>query len=129
MINNKYFRQLIKFGLVGVTNTTIDYTVYFILTRILTVYFFYSNLISMSFAMIFSFFANKNFTFRNKDNYNISQFVIFLIIQFIGFIIANSLIYTLVNFVGMYDIYAKIIGSVGFTIWNFLAQKFWAFKE
>jgi len=127
IINNKHFKQLVRFGIVGVCNTAIDYTVYLIMTRIFVVYFLYSNFISMGFAMIFSFFANKHFTFRNKDGH-FYQFLKFITIQLIGFVIANSIIFILVHYFNVYDIYSKIIASVIFTIWNFLAQKFWAFK-
>jgi putative flippase GtrA len=120
-------RQVVKFGMVGVVNTTIDFIIYLILTRGVGMVFLAANAIAMGGAMVFSFFANKKFTFKNHDAQLAHQAFKFVCVQVGGFLIANTTLYVLVMF-GMYDITAKIMASVAFTVWNFLMQKFWAFR-
>ncbi|MDQ0645057.1 GtrA family protein [Microbacterium murale] len=52
-----------RFILVGLLNTSIDFAILFLLTR-LGVGIFVANMISTSVALVFSFFANRSITFR-----------------------------------------------------------------
>ncbi len=128
LLPRKGMRQAVKFGLVGLCNTSIDYGVYLVLTRIFFTYVLVANAFAMACAMTFSFFANRHFTFRQSNGDIKAQMGRFVVVQGVGFILANTIFYLSVVF-GVYDIFAKIMGSVIFTIWNFLAQKYWAFRE
>ncbi len=128
VIPRRGMRQLIKFGMVGVVNTAIDFSLYLLLTRAFFIFELLANALAMLVAMSFSFFANKRFTFRNHVADHGRQMLKFVAVQGIGFVLGNGTFYLVLQ-LGVFDIYAKICGAIVFTSWNFLAQKYWAFKE
>ena len=119
------FKQVISFGIIGVLNTAIDFSVYWILTRVFGFYFLMANMAAIVCAMCFSYFANKTFTFRTSGNHK-KEIIRFLTVQGSGFLIANGILFILVH-LSVFDIYAKVIASVVFTLYNFTMQKLWVF--
>jgi len=56
-------RRPVRFVVVGILNTAIDFAILFLLTSLGTPLFI-ANVISTSIAFAFSFFANRSYTFR-----------------------------------------------------------------
>ena len=127
IIKRRGVRQFVKFSIVGSFNTIIDFTVYLGLTRIFGLYFLVANIVSGLVAMTFSFFVNKHYTFRNGSNQIVRQYTKFAVINIIGFGLNNTLVFTFVEVVHLYDVYAKISAIAIVLFWNFFAQKYWAF--
>lgn len=127
-----------RFAIVGAANTIIDFVILFLLT-LLGLNVVFSNIISTSIALIFSFFANKKFTFKNDNAKTKLQFVYFLIITLFGlwgiqpiiieltrtilelFISSNS--YLLVLFIG------KTIATCVTLVWNYLLYRKFVFND
>lgn len=137
-IKIKKHAEKIRFLIVGCLNTAIDITILFILVKFFGLPKIYSNTISTSVALIFSFFVNKNFTFQDiSDAKKSIQFVKFLTITLFGLwsiqpIIITSMSYLLVNFLTNQDLVlfiSKIIAT-GFTmIWNYVLYRKFIFKS
>lgn len=72
-----------RFGIVGAINTVIDFGVLFILVN-LGLPTIISNFASTSTALIFSFFANKKFTFKDNSKNHKSQIVRFFVVTLFG---------------------------------------------
>lgn len=76
-------RQLFRFGLIGGINTVIDFCLLFLLKSaglpVIT-----SNIISSTTAFVFSFFANKNYTFRSQGASVVRQMVLFTVVTLFG---------------------------------------------
>lgn len=113
----------IRFVLVGGTNTTIDFGILFGLT-FLGVDKIIANYISTSIALVFSFFANKSFTFKNTSKNAKRQFILFLVVTLIGLWILQPLIiwgYTsLLDDSPLSLFIAKLIATIVTLIWNYL---------
>jgi len=122
-------RQFIKFCLVGTLNAIVDYSVYLILSRVFSVYFLYANIAAILVAMIFSFIFNKYWTFRNHDKKIHTQTAKFVIVNLIYFLLNNSIVFALVNYLEMYDLLAKVVAIFIGTFWNFFANRYWTFKK
>ncbi|MBI4101105.1 GtrA family protein [Candidatus Microgenomates bacterium] len=83
-----------KFGLVGVINTLIDFSVYNLMFAVVGLPVIPSNLISTSVAMSFSFVANKTFVFGRRGGHILRQALLFIIITAFGlYVLQNSVIY------------------------------------
>jgi dolichol-phosphate mannosyltransferase len=121
--------QFVKFCLVGVFNTIVDYGVYLFFSRLVGLYFLYSNILSILVAMTFSFFANKYWTFGNLENKLASQYLKFFLISIVYFLLYNTIFYLGVKYLGIYDLLVKLIAIVIGVFWNFLANKYWTFRE
>ena len=125
-------RQFVKFGLVGVTNTTIDYTLYLALTRSLSFFqehFLLANLISFVVAVTNSYFINKYWTFRDQGRWEYIQFSKFVLINAVALVIVELALFILVTHAGMYDLFAKAVAVVIAMFWNFFMNKHWAFRS
>lgn len=113
----------IRFVLVGGTNTVIDFSLLFGLT-LLGVDKIIANYISTSVALVFSFFANKSFTFKDTSRNGRRQFVLFLIVTLVGlWIIQPSII---LAYTSVFDdtptslFVAKLIATIVTLVWNYL---------
>jgi putative flippase GtrA len=83
--------EKIKFIIVGGANTAIDFAILFGLT-FLGVDKIVANFFSTSLALVFSFFANKSFTFKDTSGNAKKQFALFLIITLIGLWVIQPII-------------------------------------
>jgi len=121
-------RQFIKFGLVGIVNSVIDFTVFLILHGALGFGYVAANGGAWLVAASFSFIGNKYWTFRAYDVNSAMQYVRFLIVSCIGLGISTSLLYVLVEFTGTAAPFAKALSIIVVAFWNFYANKLWTFN-
>ena len=119
--------QFIKFCLIGVLNTGIDFLLYGLLTRVFDVFFLLANIISVVVAMTFSFFANKTITFKNKETGILKQYSKFVFINTFGLILNNIILFIGVRVLNLNDLLAKFGAIVLTLVVNFIGMKYWAF--
>ena len=127
----------LRFGIVGGANTAIDFGILFSLVNFLKFPIIYSNVISTSVALIFSFFANKKFTFKNHDQNTKIQIATFLIITLTGLWIIQPIIITLTGallFYFQFDnnivlLIGKLLATCATLVWNYLLYRRFVFKQ
>ena len=121
--NNK--GKLLRFALVGGINTAIDIGLLFGLTA-LGVPKLAANTVSTGLAFIFSFFANKSYTFRAQGNVR-RQLVLFVIITLAGLWgLQNAVIFctspiltSVIHTEPLVLLLAKIIATGASLVWNY----------
>src|SRR5580704_1429604 len=79
-----------KFGVVGLINTVIDFTLYNILSSTTFLSLVESNIVSTTVAMVFSFFANRNVVFKAKDGSIKQQTIRFLLVTGFGIYVLQN---------------------------------------
>lgn len=150
---NETAKQAGKFGLVGILNTVLDLGLFNLLTQAFGVFVVVANVISVTVAIINSYFWNKNWTFQDKSNKNlVAQFTRFVLFSLIGMGIQTFMVwllatrwtitglwaYDVVNFIGLEKIFsesfvlnnwAKVWGIGLALVWNFIAYKKWTFRK
>ncbi len=132
----KKHAEKLRFAVVGGANTAIDFIVLFALT-FAGVDKIVANYASTSVALIFSFFANKSFTFKNKSGNAKKQFVLFLIITLAGLWALQPIIIwisttTLAPYISNEAVnlfIAKLIATVASLVWNYLLYSRLVFKK
>jgi putative flippase GtrA len=72
--------EKIRFGLVGVVNTVVDFSVLLSLVVILGIPSVIANIFSTSCALIISYLLNKSAVFGNKDANDYRKIVLFVIV-------------------------------------------------
>ena len=117
-------RQKIRFLLVGGTNTAIDFGLLFILNsfglpRVS------SNTISTGVAFIFSFFANRNFTFSANSGNIKKQMTLFIIVTLFDLWVIQPIIISLISNL----LVGKIIATAVTLVWNYLFYSRLVFKK
>ncbi len=129
-ILKKHAKKL-RFAIVGGTNTVIDFGILFILSG-LGIDKILANYASTSIALVFSFFANKKYTFKSKASAK-RQIIPFLVVTLIGLWGIQPLIiwtYTASLGDGSLSLFiAKLLATIASLIWNYLLYSRFVFKE
>ena len=126
----------IRFVIVGGANTALDFLVLFFFVNI-GIDKIVANYISTSVALVFSFFANKSFTFKNTDKNAKKQFLLFLAVTLAGLWILQPIIIWGISPIlaphipneAILLFVAKLIATVASLIWNYLLYSRLVFKK
>lgn len=96
----KKHAQKIRYGLVGILNTGLDFLLLFTFV-FLGLNKIPANYLSTGICMVISFFANKKFTFKNTNEQKKRQFVLFVSVTILGmWVIQPVVIWTVVHLGG-----------------------------
>ena len=136
----KIFRQIVRFGEIGVLNTFIDFGVLNLLIWItgITGGMAIAPLNAASFicATTNSYFWNRVWTFGKKESATGKEFTQFLIISGIGIVINTGIIVIGTSLISplfglspaAWTNVMKMIATFISMVWNFLGYKLWVFK-
>ncbi len=136
--------QFVKFALVGVANTAVDWIFFFVFNRWFNIARIIAKVLSFIVSVINSYLLNSNWTFKKeykdvllkgeRKKVEAGLFSRFLIVSLVGLLI-NTLAYNLAyNNLGTMptdrwrDIAALFVASASGIIWNFFANKLWTYK-
>lgn len=132
----KKHAEKLRFAVVGGANTALDFVILFALTfagmdKIA------ANYVSTSVALIFSFLANKSFTFKHKTGNAKKQFALFIVITLIGLWTIQPLVIWLSSMAlapyvtneAINLFIAKLIATVASLIWNYILYSRIVFKK
>ena len=125
---NEDLYRFIKFGVVGVLNTAINWII-FIVLNMLGVYYIFSNIIAYSLSTLNSYLWNSKWVFKYNGNDIKETTVKFIVLNVIGLILNTSILYILVDIVGLYKIVALIITTAIVMIINYFINKLWVFRR
>lgn len=135
--------QFIKFGLVGIANTAVDWIVFFLLTHFISTDKEFeptAKAIAFVVAVVNSFLLNTLWTFRKEFKKVVGTkkqavsnggtvFLRFFVVSLIGWAI-NYLAFKYTRFnLNQGQIIALIAASGAATLWNFFANKLWTYKK
>lgn len=129
IVQRRGVRQFIKFGLVGLSSTAIDWSIFYLLNLTFGVYYLYAKVFSFAIAVINSFIWNRRWTFRSQDPNQMRQFSKFLTIALIGLGLNTLIMYIVVTVLNQQPIAGLVAASAIVVFWDFLANKFYTFKE
>lgn len=122
--------QLIKFGIVGISNTAISLVVYYIFMY-LGAHYILANTMGFILGTINAYYWNNKYVFKKKKNEERSLVKVgtkvFISYGF-TFLLSTVLLYLLVDIGGISKLVAPIINLVITIPINFLLNKLWAFK-
>jgi putative flippase GtrA len=124
-----------RFIAVGGINTVIDFGLLFVL-KSLGLPAISANLISTSSAFVFSFFANKKYTFKTTDTDVKRELVLFVVVTLFGLWVLQTIIIQLVM-VGIGTqlpsntalFIAKLCATVVSLVWNYVLYSRVVFKQ
>lgn len=123
--------QFIKFGIVGVSNTLINYAVYFILVYF-GVHYLAGNAVGFFVSVANAFYWNNRVVFRRQEGRGrnlLHAFVKSLIsYSFSSLFLTSVLLYLWVDCLQISPYLAAIINLAITVPLNFVLNKFWAFK-
>ncbi|MBC2580458.1 GtrA family protein [Clostridium sp. DJ247] len=121
--------KLIKFCIVGGTNTLITLLFFYILNKVLHINYLTSSLISYICGMINSYILNKKWTFHDKDKRVILQFAKFIVVNCISLGINLLVIYMLVNKFYIDSMLSQVFATGFSTISNYVGNRLLVFPH
>lgn len=120
--------RFIKFGLVGILNTLINWILFIILNS-LGLYYIISNIIAYSISTLNSYLWNSKWVFKYSGDNLKETSLKFIILNIIGLILNTIILYLLVDIVGLHKLIALIITTGIVMILNYFINKVWVFKK
>jgi putative flippase GtrA len=123
------YEEFVRFGLVGATNTVIDFGVYIVLTRGFAFWekhFIIANAIAFAVAVLTSFLLNNFWTFNKNKQHLAGRGAKFLTVVAIALLWNSTILYVL-TLLGYHDLLAKLVAVAVVGVWNFTLYKFWVF--
>lgn len=124
---SEIFFKFIKFGIVGVSGTAVDFGVTYSLKEWAKLNKYFANSIGFMVAVTTNYIFNRIFTFHSEGDIT-SQYLKFVIIGLVGMGLNNLLIYVMDKKFGISFYVAKIIATLIVMLWNFGGSYLFAFK-
>ena len=122
-------RTLLKYNIVSVIATFVDYSLFLILSKAIHVWYLLASLTGLVMGGITAFILQRNWTFKKKDDILSKQAIRYLLVWTVSIVLNTSGLYLAVEFAGIQSIVAKvtvsIIVGIGF---NFLMNKHFVFR-
>lgn len=128
LIKNNDLIKLIRFSIVGVGNTLVNWSIFLILNAF-GVYYIIANIIAYIIATINSYIWNSLWVFKYGQGLNINTSVKFFILNLVGLTVNTTIMYILVDILNFNKFIALVLASVVVVIMNYTINKLWVFKE
>ena len=124
LLNNEQFMQVVKFGIVGVSNSILDWCIVAVCVRFLHIDSMLSNIISYFITTPYNFWANGKFVFDfNNGKSKKEQFMTFFLLGIGGFIV-NEITMLIGDKLLHFDpLIVKVVGIILAAIFNFFTRK------
>ena len=121
-------RQFIKFIVIGVFSTVINYGIFFILYHFIAVHYIASSAIGFMSGVFVGYHFNKNWTFgvAEKSPHYLYQYYL---VYTISLVLGLGFLHLLVKRLDIIPEIANILTIGLTTCTNFLGTKFWVFKR
>lgn len=126
MFNRKKLIQFTRFCMVGLGNTTIDFSVFFVLTALGTAYL-PAQVISYSAGLGNSFIFNRKWTFQTRGKFAYSQLTRFIILNSLSLLISTAVLYLFHDIENRELWVGKVAATAGSVLINYLGSSRWVF--
>ena len=117
------FKQIVRFSIVGIIATLIDYGLLYFCTDYLKIYYLISSIISFIVSVIINYILSIKWVFDVKKKQTFKEFVIFIFLSIIGLLINQFILYFCTDIVNIYYMLSKLIATLIVMIYNFVTRK------
>ena len=128
----KKHEELIKYLIIGVLTTVINYIIFAILVKIANIEMHVSNIIAWLVSVIFAYFTNKLFVFESKS-FELKvigkEVLSFGAARVFSLLLEEVILYIFVNLLNMNELIIKLIANIIVIIVNYILSKFIIFKK
>ena len=116
--------QVIKFGIIGVISSVLDWCILALFVRIFHIDSMVGNIFSFCLSTIFSFWANSKFVFEFDNSKGRKRVFIIFFLLAIGGLIINEITMLIGDKLLQFDpLLVKIVGILLAAVFNFISRK------
>lgn len=127
-INLKIFKQFIKFGVVGVFGSSLNFIIFFIMFNILNLNYIFSGILGFIAPIPIVFFINSMWSFNYKF-YNYNRLKVYFILNIITLLCHIFLLIFLKSIIGWQEEICQLSGILVSAIVNFTLLKLFLFDK
>ncbi|MBQ7221411.1 MAG: GtrA family protein [Synergistaceae bacterium] len=123
--------QIILYGIFGGITTLINIFAYWACTRILNIPVVASTVCAWTIAVLFAYWANRNFVFHSNTNSLrgiLTEASEFFMCRIATGVMDVIIMYIFVGVLGFYDVIVKAVSNILVIILNYIASKIFIFK-
>lgn len=124
---SKSFESFVKFGIVGVLNTLINWLIFAVL-NFLGIYYILANIIAYCVATANSYFFNSKWVFKYNGKNKKGATIKFIILNLIGLGLNTIILYFLVDIMNLNKLISLVIATAIVMVVNYIVNKLWVFK-
>ncbi len=121
--HEKLFYQILKFGVVGGGAFLIDYSILYVLTEFVGIYYLTSSIISFIISLIFNYILSIYWVFDVTKKQTGKEIAIFVILSVIGLGINQIVMYAGSDVFHIYYMFTKLVATFIVMVWNFVTRK------
>ena len=120
--------RFVKFGMVGVINTLVNWIIFFILNA-LGMYYILANIIAYILGTVNSYLWNTLWVFKYKGKASTETTIKFIILNLIGLGLNTGILYVLVDLCNLNKFIGLVITTAIVMIINYIVNKLWVFSK
>jgi len=121
--------QFIKFGVIGILNTIIQYIVFYFFYSIFGLYYIFSSAFGYFCGVLNSYLLNRSWTFKSKYCNKRKEFAKFTIVNIFSLGINLIVLELLVSYSVFRPEIAQVFAIMFSMVANFVGNKFWTFNS
>lgn len=132
---NRLLAQIVKFGVVGVLATLVDFVIMIALHEWLGMNPIIASAISFTVSAIFNYLASMRYVFTHREDLSKThEFIVFFVLSVVGLLLnscimwAGELSFTALGVAyanGPYYVGVKVVATGVVMVWNFVSRKVW----
>lgn len=120
----KLLEQLVKFGIVGVIATLLEWIIFYICTNQLKIHYSISTVIGFSISTIFNYWASVKWVFDvNKEKSEKLNFILFVVLSIVGLGLNELILWICIEKFAIYNMIGKVIATGIVMVFNFITRK------
>ncbi|MBD3878844.1 MAG: GtrA family protein [Quinella sp. 1Q5] len=115
--------EIVRFCFVGGFSFLMDYSLLFVLTEFVGLYYLYSSAISFSITVVFNYWLCVIYVFKGAKKQTTRQAIIFFGTGVIGLGLNQLCMWFFVDVMRVHYMLAKIFATAIVTIWNYVTKR------
>lgn len=117
------FRQLLRFGVVGIIAAFVDVGVLVVLKELLHIDVLISSAVSFCVSVTANYLLSMKFVFKGKNQSKLREFVIFVLLSIGGLCLNQIILWLGVTYTAVYYLLVKLFAMIIVPIYNFITRK------
>ena len=121
--------QIIKFSIVGVIATIIDFGVLMLLKEVVNLDVLVASALSFCVSVVANYILSMLFVFKGSENSKVKEFIVFVALSIGGLLLNQFIMWLGTEIMTAYYLWVKAFALVFVPIYNFITRKIFLEKK
>ena len=120
--------QFVRYGFVAVAAFIVDYSLLFVFTRYLGLYYLMSATLSFLISLVLNYYLSTLWVFSHSTKKRAIEVTAFFTVNLVGLVLNLVIIWAATSELGLYYLDSKLIAAALVFFWSFLARRYFIFS-